>query len=222
MAILNKAYLNKISAGLRGGALLAAFSVLYSCAPLVEIGGSDGPPARIFDIAPDTRTATPATLPVPAVILVEEPTASSLLERDRVAVRMAGGEIQYLPGLRFADHPARLIRRVIKDDLDGVDGLTALGRGALDVPSDYRLKIIVRDFQINVASTGREESAVSVQALLVDQAGALMASQTFSRTTALASAAPAAAIASLSEGLSAATQDLRAWLLSLLNDAGAR
>lgn len=199
-------------------AIMSALIALGACSPLVEIGGADGPPARIFDVSPLTASAG-QTLEAPLVVLVEEPTSSSILDRDRIAVRLSNGEIQYLPNVRFAERPSRLIRRAIQSSLEQVDGLTALGRGALDIPSDYRLKLVVRDFQVNSSGLGREESAVTLQALLIDGTGALIASKTFDERQSLPRPAPDGAIEGLTDGLSNAAIAIRSWVLATLNPA---
>lgn len=201
--------------GLIIGCLCAAG--LASCGPLVEIGGADAPAPRIFDMDPAITAVESPWQSREVVLLVEDPTATSLLDKDRVAVRLPGGEIQYIGGLRLADRPARLIRRVITEDLDSVDRLTALGRGALDVPSDYRLKLIVRDFQINAAAIGQERSAVSLQALLIDASGTLLASEGFRHEADISSIQPSTAVASLSEGLGETAGQLKSWLLQTLS-----
>lgn len=205
----------------RRAALIGGLLAFGACSPLVDIGGADGPPARIFDIMPQSTNAASllSLASVPMVILVEEPTSSSILERDRIAVRLGAGEIQYLPNVRFAERPARLIRRSIQASLEDVTGITALGRGALDIPSDYRLKVVVRDFQVNSDGLGREESAVSLQALLISGNGDLIASQTFTERQGLPRPAPEGAIEGLTDGLASTTSSMRAWVLEILGQA---
>lgn len=211
------ARVNDVRSGLKliSGCLCAAG--LASCGPLVEIGGSDAPAARIFDMDPTIPAMESQWQSREVVVLVEDPTAASLLDKDRVAVRLSGGEIQYISGLRLADRPARLIRRVVTEDLDRVERITALGRGALDVPSDYRLKLIVRDFQINAAALGQERSVVSLQALLIDASGTLLASKSFRHEAGLASIEARNAVASLNEGLGETIEQLKTWLLQTVS-----
>lgn len=194
----------------------AAISALAACAPLVNIGGADAPPARIFDIEARGGAANDMAATSQRVILIEEPTTTNILDRDRIAVRLPGGEIQYLSGVRFADRPARLIRRVIKDDIDAVDGYTALGRGSIDVASDYRLKLTVRDFQVRKLPNLTERSVVSLQVLLLNTSGDLIASRIFEQSEAISSTAPDAVIAGLRSGLLSVSAQMRDWVLSTI------
>ncbi|MEO0410934.1 MAG: ABC-type transport auxiliary lipoprotein family protein [Pseudomonadota bacterium] len=192
----------------------AACVGLGACGPIVDLGGQSGPPPRIYDMAPSIAGAPSDAEAKAFVVLVEEPTAESVLDQDRIAVRLDYGEIQYLSGLRLADRPARLIRKVIVEDLGKVNHVTALGRGALDVPSDFRLKLIVRDFQINAATGGPQSSTVTLQALLIDTSGALAASEVFSQAQDAPLVEGEYAIKSLNESLGVVVGQLKTWLLA--------
>ncbi|MEM6680975.1 MAG: ABC-type transport auxiliary lipoprotein family protein [Pseudomonadota bacterium] len=190
---------------------------LAACGPLVDLGETNAPPPRIYDIAPQGLDSTStAGLARPLVLLIEEPMTSGILDRERIAVRFESGEIQYLSGLRLADRPTRLVRRSLQNHLAAIDGLTVLGRGALDVPSDYRLKLFLLDFQINAGPGNTEQTRVALDALLLNDRGELVSVERFKIAQDIPAARPAAAVGGLRDGLAAAAEDMRRWLLETL------
>jgi len=197
--------------------LLAVLGLLEGCGPIVDLGANAAPAPRIFDISGETIDPELTTaLGQQKVILIEEPMTTGLLDRDRIAVRFDSGEIQYLSGLRLADRPTRLVRRSLKGDLGSVTGLTALGRGALDVPSDYRLKIFIEDFQVNRLESGDEQSVVTLEALLIDGSGNLVDMQRFTNAQDIRSTRPSRAVAGIRSGLHQTARDIRRWVVEWL------
>ncbi|MEM7569683.1 MAG: ABC-type transport auxiliary lipoprotein family protein [Pseudomonadota bacterium] len=194
--------------------LLALCALLGACGPLVDLGGQSGPPARIYEVSAAGQ-ASIASLETPAIILVEEPFASSVLDSDRIAVTLSGGEIQFLSGARWSDRPTRMARRVLQDTLGSVDGLTALGRGGLDIPSEYRLKVQLRDFHVDNRS-GTARTAVSVQAWLVETGGDLVATQSFSAASDLPIVDSANAVSGVQSDLSDVARALTQWVADTL------
>lgn len=195
---------------------LVACGCLAACGPIVDLGGASGPPPRIYAVSAQSGAQSQAALSQDAIVLIEEPFTSSVLDTDRIAVVLPGGEIQFLGGARWSDRPVRMTRRVLQDTLARVDGLTPLGRGALDIPNDYRLKVQLRDFQVSEQGGG-PRSVVSLQAWLVDETGALMATNTFQASTDLPILDVQRAVAGVQADLTDAAAQLTRWLSEALN-----
>ncbi|MEM9880665.1 MAG: ABC-type transport auxiliary lipoprotein family protein [Pseudomonadota bacterium] len=205
--------MNKAFAAVSGLALAIA-----GCGPLVDLGGENGPPARIFDLGTATGDSTRLQLIKQVIVYVEEPVANAVLDTDRMVIRMDGGEVKYLPGARWSTRPTRMIRLALQQTLGQVDRLTAVGRGALDIPSDYRLKVNLQGFEVD--GTGAAAlSYVAITVYLIDSSGKLIASESFRDRSMLSIADPALVAENLNTSLTRVATALAQWLTTNIDSA---
>ena len=117
---------------------------ISACGPIVDLGG-EASAHELFTLTNDTQPID-QRLATPAKIFIEEPGAATHLSTTHIAVRIDNTEVKYLPLARWSDQPARLVREQLQISLEKVEGLTPLGASALEVPTDYRLKLHLRAF----------------------------------------------------------------------------
>lgn len=194
--------------------LLIPLFGLAACGPLVELSSS-GPAPQVFTLSHNLSIVGPYVEPK-ARIFIEEPVADGLLSNTRIAIRISDTEVRYLPQARWSDRPARLLRASVHDGLGSVNGLTPLSTGALEVPTDYRLKLRIRAF--NAIEDGNALlSRASVTAILLSDVGPeILATKDFDANLRANSSAASDIVKALDEAQNALVGELSVWVAEVL------
>lgn len=134
----------------RCGKRLAALSVLAAglsaCSTFDFLGGG-GPPPRIYEISPAPVTDIQA----PSVawqLVVEEPFAASAVNTDRIAARTGAFEFAYFAEVRWSDRAPKMVQALLVESFENSGKITAVGRQAIGLRSDYELKSELREFEV--------------------------------------------------------------------------
>jgi cholesterol transport system auxiliary component len=72
------------------------------------------------------------------------------LRGDRVVVRPAPLQLEYLAGVRWAERPGPMIQRLVETLLRRQDKLILLGTRQLGIPADFRLDGKLEAFELDV------------------------------------------------------------------------
>jgi len=198
------------------GILCAGLFTLSACGPLVELPG-DGPAPALYTLS-DAAAPRDLSLSIPAKLFIEDLGGDTLLDTNRIAVRLGPTEVKYLPLARWTDAPQYLIRERLQAALEDISGLTALGAKALEVPTDYRLKLRLRAF--NAVENGTRLTAeVQVSAILVSAQGSeIVGANQFSAQSASVSSSAKDIVDALNAANQDVIQDISLWVVSVIGE----
>ncbi|NDV52581.1 ABC-type transport auxiliary lipoprotein family protein [Salipiger sp. PrR003] len=116
-----------------------------------------------------------------AELVVEPPIASGALSTDRIMIRPAPLQAQYLPGARWSDETPAMLQTLLVRSLAETGAFASVGRAPLGAQGDYALLGELTDFQ---AESLGSEGPVSVHLRLMlrlvrERDSAVVASRTF-------------------------------------------
>ena len=117
-------------------------------------------------------------------VVVEEPVASGALAVERIMVRPAPLQAQYLPGVRWADTAPVMLQTLLVRSLAETGSLGSVGRRPLGSLGDYAVLSELTDFQAEAAPDTRG-TTVRVRLIfrIVRESDArVVATRTFSAT----------------------------------------
>jgi cholesterol transport system auxiliary component len=146
--------------GLRAAAALAALLAVSGCAGFQQITAVTTP-AELYTLTPKS-TFDPATPEVAAQLVVEEPTAASGLNTDRIAVMPNPLRMQYFPVARWVDRAPLMVQTLLLESFENSGGIGAVGRSAVGLRADYSLVTDLREFQARVPPGARPDDPVEV------------------------------------------------------------
>ena len=106
-------------------------------------------PTDLYDLTP--KSTYSADLPkVEAQLVVEEPTAASAVDTDRIAVRPNDFQVQYFPRARWVDRAPALVQTMLVESFENTGKVAAVGRQAIGLSADFTLVTDLREFQAEV------------------------------------------------------------------------
>lgn len=131
---------------------LLALPLLAGCSAISALGEASQP-LEIYELQ---------TPPVPQVaarqrsveLVVEEPIASGALATERIMIRPAPLQAQYLPGVRWADTAPVMLQTLIVRSLTETGALNSVGRRPVGTIADYAVLGELTDFQAEPAVEG--------------------------------------------------------------------
>lgn len=195
-------------------------AALAACGPIVELPGG-GPPPSVYELDPLARLET--GLPASDVtVLVEEPGISGSLRVDRIAIKPSANRVEYFAASKWADRTPLLIHNHILQSLETAGAFRVIGFSSIDLPSDYRLKLDVRDFQAEEAGAGAYDVKVRILARLITQGPVrIIAEKSFSSNLQAPGAGTESVVATFNEALDDVVRDMARWLAESLAAAEA-
>lgn len=152
----------------RRGLLLAALSL----APLGLLGGCGGLVGRdrggdrgAFTLRPGRASPGPR---VAWQLVVEQPQAPSVLDRNRIALQRPDGQLAYFAEANWSDRLTALTQRLLLQTFGDSGRILGLAGDALTLRGDYQLRCELRAFQAVYAAEGQApEIHVALGAQLV-------------------------------------------------------
>lgn len=196
---------------MRLAALLLAAAVLPGCA--LSLPGS-GPAPDLFDLSPKS-TFEDGLPTVSWQLVVEEPTAASSLNTDRIAIRPSPLEMRYYGAARWTDRAPVLVQTLLVESFENSGHIVAVGRRAVGLTGDYTLKSELREFQ---AERFEGDTKVSVRVrinfkLVRVLSGVIVASKSFERMAEAASDQPRDVVLAFDEALGGVLKRAVGWSL---------
>jgi len=166
----------------RAAFLTASVASVTGCAGLDTLR-SVTEPTDLYDLTPKSTYA--ADLPViSAQIVIEEPTAASSVNTDRIAIKPNPYQVQYFPQARWVDRAPLLVQTMLVESFENTDKVAAVGRQAIGLSSDFTLLTDLREFQ--AASSTDPDGPISVivqlnMKIVQEPLGLIVASRSFVR-----------------------------------------
>lgn len=202
--------------GVARSALAAlVLATLGGCTGLAQLGAVTQP-IELYEVSP--KSTYHADLPeVTAQLVVEEPTAASSVNTDRIAVKPNAFQVQYFPGARWVDRAPLMVQTRLVESFENTDKVTSVGREAIGLTSDFTLVSELREFQAE--ETGADEGRLHVRVqlnikIVKEPQGLIIASQSFSREARVASSEMISIVAAFDEALGEAMRDAVEWTVS--------
>lgn len=195
-----------ISAGLarvfRAAFLLVGVATITGCAGLDTLR-SVTEPTDLYDLTPKSTYA--ADLPmIAAQIVIEEPTAASSVNTDRIAIKPNPYQVQYFPQARWVDRAPLLVQTMLVESFENTGKVSAVGRQAIGLSSDFTLLTDLREFQADASEDPDGPISVIVQLnmkIVQEPMGLIVGSRSFVRREATASRDILAVIAAFDAAL---------------------
>jgi cholesterol transport system auxiliary component len=106
-------------------------------------------PFDLYDLTP--KSTYPADLPeITAQLVIEEPTAASAVDTDRIAVRPNPYQIEYFPRSRWVDRAPILVQTMLLESFENTGKVASVGRQMIGLSANYTLLTELREFQAEV------------------------------------------------------------------------
>lgn len=197
-------------------AILTVLAVSVSgCGALGLLGGKSGPPPVVYEIS-TARAFKPEAPRVSWQLVVAEPYAASAINTDRIAARTGTYQYAYYSGVRWSDRAPRMVQTRLVASFENSGKITAVGRQAIGLRSDYELKSDLREFQVYLPGRkdGRPLVWVQMNLKLVKQPSAqIIASVTVDGRAYAASDSMGPIVSAFDEALGKVTQAAVTWTL---------
>jgi len=142
-------------------------------------------------------------------LIVQEPTALSALDSDRIMVRLADGGIAQLPNAQWEDRLPKLLQARIVQSFENGNRLRAVGRPGDRLAADYQLVTDIRAFQIS-APDGTAEVEIAAK-IVRDRTGRIGPAKVFKVSVPTDSTEGPAAVAALNAAFTRAAKQMVIW-----------
>lgn len=140
-------WIDPVRAGLKGAVLLA----LTGCTTLGAFERA-ATPLDVYELR--APSAPRAAAPRPLDVIVELPEAGGAIATDRVMIRPAPMQAQYLADARWADPLPETVQTLMVRTLSDTGALRYVGRRPLGVGGDFAVLTELTDFQAEAEAAG--------------------------------------------------------------------
>jgi cholesterol transport system auxiliary component len=202
----------------RALALALALPVVLSGCGAVSAIGSATEALEIYELtAPDDLPVRQGA-PLSREVIIEVPSTSGALDTDRIMVRPAPLQAQYLPDIRWSEDAPVMLQTLMLRALDQTAAFQYVGRRPLGSGGDFAIVTELVDFQ---AELGAEGTAPVVQVRMVSrivrESGVqIVAARTFAASERAASLDDADIAAAFDAAAGRVISDFTLWTLTNL------
>lgn len=192
---------------------LAALS-LAGCSGLATLGAVTRPVA-LYEVSP--KSTYDADLPeITAQLVVEEPTAASSVNTDRIAVKPNFYQVEYFPTARWVDRAPQMVQTRLLESFENSERVASVGRQAIGLSADYTLVSDLREFQAEVSDGPGSPLVAMVQLnlkIIKAPQGLILASRSFSAESPVASEEMHDIVAAFDEALGSTMKAAVQWTI---------
>jgi len=165
---------------LRAALFALAATGVTGCAGLATLSNVTEP-TDLYDLTP--KSTHDELLPkIAAQLVIEEPTAASSVNTDRIAIKPNPFQVQYFPKARWVDRAPLLVQTMLVESFENTGKVGAVGRRAIGLSSDFTLVSELREFQAMVGDDANGSISVNVQLnmkIIPEPFGLIVASKSF-------------------------------------------
>lgn len=204
------------AAPLRTFALLCSV-LLGGCSAISAISGATSPLAVYELRAPlDGPVATRGR--APRDLVVDLPGASGALTTDRIMIRPAALQAEYLPEVRWADPTPQMMQTLILRSLENTQGLRYVGRRPIGPGGDVALVSELTDFQAEVMGPDSARITLRLIARILREDDArVIATRIFTAGAEVPSVQTADIVQGFDQATGILLNDLTRWTMDTLN-----
>ncbi|MGE0499406.1 MAG: ABC-type transport auxiliary lipoprotein family protein [Rhizobiaceae bacterium] len=143
-------------------------------------------------------------------LLVAEPSALKALDGEKIVVKPAPGEIQFLKGAQWADRLPRVVQARLAEAFQASGSFGGVGKPGEGLAIDYQVVTEIRAFEIRVG--GGEQARVELFVrLLNDRNGVVRSARVFEASAAVSGSDNAAYIAALDAAFRSVAAEIVTW-----------
>lgn len=197
--------------------------LLSGCSPLATLTAATEP-IDLYVLSP--KSTFDATLPdVDAQLVIEEPTAASGLNTDRIAIKPNEYLLQYFPKSSWVDRAPLVVQTLLVESFENTGKVGSVGRQAVGLSPDFTLLTDLREFQARVVGGDRNNIIVDVQLnmkIVEEPRGVIIASASFGHQTHADSGELIDVVAAFDDALGQAMKDTVDWAVRELDKAEER
>lgn len=184
-------------------ALLAlGLAALTGCAGLTTLRNV-AEPTDLYALTPKS-SHDPGLPEIAAQLVVEEPSAASSVDTDRIAVMPNPYMVEYFPGARWVDRAPLMVQTMLVESFENSGKVAAVGRQAIGLSSDFTLFTELREFQAQVVNGDNTAIKVVIQLnmkIVQEPRGLIVASKSFNHEVFTASPEMIAVVAAFDTAL---------------------
>lgn len=140
-------------------------------------------PGDFYDLTP--KSTYGRDLPeIAAQLVIDEPTAASSVNTDRIAVKPNPYQVQYFPKARWIDRAPLMVQTILVESFENTGKVAAVGRQAIGLSADFTLVTDLREFQATVGEGENAPITVIVHLnmkIVQEPLGLIVASKSFQR-----------------------------------------
>jgi cholesterol transport system auxiliary component len=187
---------------LRTGFIVAGVAGVTGCGGLATLKKVTEP-TDLYDLTP--KSTYDQLLPaITAQVVIEEPTAASYVNTDRIAIKTNSYQVQYFPDARWVDRAPLLVQTMLVESFENTGKVAAVGRRAIGLNADFTLVTDLREFQA-VVGNGENDSIIAIVQLNIkivqEPLGLIVASKSFAHREPAASSDMLAVVAAFDTAL---------------------
>ncbi|WP_422062858.1 ABC-type transport auxiliary lipoprotein family protein [Shimia sp.] len=146
------------------GGVLTACLAISGCSGLGTLSRATAP-TDLYTLTP--KSTFSSGLPrISQQLLVSEPTASSAVNTDQVAVQPTPYQFEYLPRARWVDRAPVMLQTLLIESYENSGKVAAVGRSSVGLRPDYLIVSDLREFQARIPKVETEEVALEVHVML--------------------------------------------------------
>jgi cholesterol transport system auxiliary component len=173
-------HMASLSRILRAALVMASVAGMTGCAGLATLKKVTEP-TDLYDLTP--KSTYDEGLPtITAQVVIEEPTAASYVNTDRIAIKPNSYQVQYFPDVRWVDRAPLLVQTMLVESFENTGKVAAVGRRAIGLSADFTLITDLREFQA-VVGEGEGDPIIAIVQLnmkiVQEPLGLIVASKSF-------------------------------------------
>ncbi len=190
-------------------ALLLALG-LSGCGAIAALDDASTP-LEIYEL--QTPPIQPSTARGPLELVVEPPIASGALSTERIMIRPAPLQAQYLPGVRWSDEAPAMLQTLLVRSLSETGAFASVGRAPLGAQGDYALLGELTDFQAQGTESGAAVRIRIMLRLVRERDASVVAARTFEVTEPAADTETDTLVAAFDRGTSRILAEVLPWVV---------
>ncbi|ANT62563.1 hypothetical protein AYJ57_19440 [Salipiger sp. CCB-MM3] len=190
-------------------ALLLALG-LSGCGAIAALDDASTP-LEIYEL--QTPPIQPSAARGSLELVVEPPIASGALSTERIMIRPAPLQAQYLPDVRWSDEAPAMLQTLLVRSLSETGAFASVGRAPLGAQGDYALLGELTDFQAQGAEGGAAVRIRIMLRLVRERDASVVAARTFEVTEPAADTETDTLVAAFDRGTSRILSEVLPWVV---------
>jgi cholesterol transport system auxiliary component len=196
-------------------ALIAVVAGLGGCttANLSSGGGDSG--KQMFDLSSVQTGSLVANRERPrnVQLVVYEPTTVRTMEGERVVIRLANSQVNYLDGANWSDRLPVLVQNKLVETLNASRQFRAVSNGREKVDADVSLSTTIEAFEVALGPMDKHTGHVNLLVKLVDErSGSVLDSRSIKASAPLKGKAPSDYVIAINQAFATTTNELTTWI----------
>jgi cholesterol transport system auxiliary component len=197
-------------------AALAVMAILAGASGCVSLLPGKQAPPEIYSLEAPGDFPGLEQQKLPWTLVVDDPTAGSGLDTDRIAARETPLRLRYYADARWAEPAPQMVRDLIINAFENADRLEGVGQSSATLNPKYRLSTRLAEFEAVYPDGAKvPEVRVKLDATLVKELGEdVVASRDFVASRQAASVVVPDVVNAYNRALDAVLRDLVGWTLT--------